>query len=143
MILCEFDSCFFIRQDEETWISKSWALRGPTGCMMNKVVPAQYSKNLEKVYNESLKDPTSRNNEMKVIGRVSDSSLDKNMPIRDIKVEDSEPKESKTKVTRNKKLSPSKDYEVTSELRSVIKKEASDYRKVKKMDDGFNPLRGS
>jgi hypothetical protein len=49
-----WDDMFFVKENE-VWISKVWAMRGPTGSMMNKVVPEPYQSQIEKAYRECMK----------------------------------------------------------------------------------------
>jgi hypothetical protein len=42
----EYDSCLFEKIDGK-WVCKSWAMKGPTGVMMNKVVPEPFQSKIE------------------------------------------------------------------------------------------------
>ena len=37
------------------WVSKNWAMAGPTGCMMDKVVPEPWQTRIQKAYEEQGK----------------------------------------------------------------------------------------
>lgn len=45
----EYDGCPFQKVDGK-WICKAWAMRGPTGQMMDKEVPEPYQSQIETAY---------------------------------------------------------------------------------------------
>lgn len=67
ILIYEYDGVLFERA-EGKWICKSWAMRGPIGCMMNKEVPEKYAEPIEKAYQKSL-DPKEKYSKIRVVGK--------------------------------------------------------------------------
>ena len=53
--VCIWDGMTFERTPEGKWICKVWAMKGPSGTMMDKEVPERYAKRIEKDYQTTLK----------------------------------------------------------------------------------------
>jgi hypothetical protein len=79
-ILCEWDAIKVIRNPDGTWICKAWAMRGPTGSMMDKEIPEKYAAEIEKDYQKSIKNSEERFSKIRVLGRMNGDSLIKAEP---------------------------------------------------------------
>ena len=72
MILCEYDSMRVARTPDGKWICKIYAMKGPTGLMMNKEIPEKWAAPIEKEYQFTLKNPDARFPKLKVIGEIKE-----------------------------------------------------------------------
>ena len=74
MILCEYDSMQVARTSEGKWICKVWAMKGPTGLMMNKEIPEKWAAPIEEAYQFTIKNPEVRYPKLKVIGQITNDT---------------------------------------------------------------------
>lgn len=75
MIKCKYDDVVVVRKDDGTWICKSWAMRGPTGSMMNKVIEAKYSSDIEDDYQNAITFGLSHYGRLSIIGAYKEEPL--------------------------------------------------------------------
>jgi hypothetical protein len=52
-MMFRWDGMYFVKLNE-VWVSKNWAMKGPTGSMMDKEVPEPWQSRIEKAYQECL-----------------------------------------------------------------------------------------
>jgi len=135
MIVFKYDGINFIRTADGKWICKAWAMKGPTGNMMNKEVPEKYAIPIEEAYKKKFTREERKDREAR------QARLDEALPkpktktkVRTRKKASIEPastklKEIKSKIKRKRKASAPK--------KSIIKP----IKKVKKKAiSGFNPF---
>jgi hypothetical protein len=121
MIIFKHDGINFLRTSEGKWICKAWAMRGPTGSMMNKEVPEKYAAPIEAAYQKQF---TKEEEPKKKRGRKPKSPVNKADPI------DSKLAKIKSKVKQKRKTKVEK--------KSTINVKKNSKKKVGV--NGFNPF---
>jgi len=75
MVSCIYDGMLFERSENNIWICKVYAMKGPRGYMYGKEVPKKYAAPIEKAYQHALKNPQERFPELEIIGRIKPEPL--------------------------------------------------------------------
>lgn len=50
----QYGDLSFVRTDDGVWISKNWAINGPTGCAFDRVMEGEWAEKLEKAFQADL-----------------------------------------------------------------------------------------
>ena len=151
MILCAYgiNGLRFVRMTDGRWISKNWGIKGPTGCMMNKEVPDEYAKPIEKAYQDALENPGKRYPELKILGTIEDLK-EKVKPSEESKLDklkswykENEKNIKKLKAKNSKKPRKRKKDQSKAEAKRKSKAKDKSKPKAKKkisMKNSFNPF---
>ena len=120
---CTYDNMLFDRTSDGVWISRNYAMKGPTGNMMDKEVSEKYSKVLEKEYQFIRKHPDARYPKLSIIGSGPATRLPQKKKAREKKPK--EEKISSEKELINKFMADTKSGKAKKKVRAKPKKKAT------------------